>query len=372
MDDLATGAIWVLLVVIAFAFGRIAYNLVVPYAENEIKYVMRGGGMHDAFMKVKDKSINAEGRVFRSTPDTERTSMRNRLSPFQELFGYFGPLWPWERIHTYEFTWNSWRKESEEGTPGLAELIDKERKKSVSGGEGHALQQMIRHHRTEFVDSLYYSHVYPFLALSIELKDCKIDVLIKGTATVLDVRMPIFGMKGEWFLSLESGIQGVIADYCGDFTALEFITLKKAGLEKKVQEYLDSQVLSTGILFSDVKYQAFEICYDPGGKVQRALQQKAIADAKAYSTRTAADATAYAARAAGDARAYTVSAVGLATAGALKQKLDVVSANPNDRTAIEQMEMLAHSHIQTLAGGGIIPTLPLPGAKRKKKESESR
>lgn len=228
-----TGIIIVIFILLYFFFyllgaSKLFYSFV---KEGEIEFSVTGETLHEMLANVSgycleedeiEVEIEKENKEKGEEGRKEKISVKRffSLSKGEEKKSkkkFLGLYWiglpPYRKILTYPFSWDRL----------ISKTAKEEEEKRGRAVEYSGIGDIWISHRSEPVSSLFFRYTYPIVAKDIELAGrITIDIAFNVTVEVAVPIIPIFFLKGRWFLPLTAAFRGIISDCLKDFNLDDF------------------------------------------------------------------------------------------------------------------------------------------------------
>lgn len=208
--------------------NKIFYSFV---KEGEIEFSVLGETLHKIWPNLrgyelkKDKVMIDLGKEKDGTTTTE-TIWADRFFPLPEgketKKKFLGLYWigipPYCKILEYTFSWDRL----------ITEASKKEEEAKGRTAEYTGIGDLWVSHRSELLNSLYFRYTYPIVVKSVELKgQITIDIAFNVTIEVVVPVIPIFFLKGRWFLPFTAAFKGIISDCLKGMELEDFAKMDK-------------------------------------------------------------------------------------------------------------------------------------------------
>lgn len=342
-----TGIIIVIFILLYFFFyllgaSKLFYSFV---KEGEIEFSVTGETLHKILANVSGyylKKDEIEVEIEKENKEKGRKGRKEKISverffhlskkekQKKNLLGlYWIGLPPYRKILTYPFSWDRL----------ISKTAKEEEEKKGHAVEYSGIGDIWISHRSEPVSSLFFRYTYPIVAKDIELTGrITIDIAFNVTVEVAVPIIPIFFLKGRWFLPLTAAFRGIISDCLKDFNLDDFGETDKQKLfNDAVSKQNELFVSITGMEIFQTNY----IDYTISGEKEEleAATAKKIAQLKAEAKVAEAEGTAVARITVAEGEAEAIKLERGAKAFALQKLLESAQKHPQGVSVlIEQIK----------------------------------
>lgn len=282
------GVILLMSYFLAFKFGLRKIFVTLPKT-NDVEFSMRGESLRKVIPNVPGYGIKRE-TITANIGNAQRIIHAHKLCPISEggipvkfLWGLasIGPLWPFDKILTYSFSWDR---------PSSVSEKEKEEKKGAKIETFPG--DIVVSHRSEKVTSLRYWYNYSITLKDIELEGrYKINIFLNITIEAVYVDIPVIYLDGDWFKVFVSKCFGVVSDGLKGMAINDFEDLPKMDfLKEKITGISEEILLATGMRPAEITYRDYSAAGTKEEQEAFIAEQVAILKGKARLAEASAEA----------------------------------------------------------------------------------
>lgn len=317
---------------------------------------IQGYGLVDAEINFND--IDSDGKVLKTTKiETKKICpVSEGGKPIKKIFGlsYVGIFIPFDKILSYTFSWDK----------AITKTMAEEEKKKGASVEEAGFGDLWISHRTEKVFSLYFRYTYPVIVKNIELAGrYPIDISFNVTVEAVYPIIPIFYLKGKWFIVLVSIFNGIVSDLQRGEELETFEKKEKESFfNEKVKARNDLFLSTTGMKVFNVAYRDYQPSGSPDEKKAASAKKLATFNADALKEKA-------------EGEGAEIERVGEANAKTLRRLLEEAMKHPlGAQVLIEQTRARAIENFKgsVLSQGQNPLQFTVDAEKQKRKDGEEK
>lgn len=373
-----TVGIFILLYFLFYLLGvnKIFYSFT---KEGEMEFVVTGETLHKIMpnlrsydlekKKVEVKVLSKDGKTV--SGETIFAEQFIQLGENEEKKKKFlGLYWiglpPYRKILEYTFSWDRL----------ITEASKKEEETKGRTVEYTGIGDLWVSHRSEKLNSLYFRYTYPIVVKGVELAGrITVDIAFNVTVEVVVPVIPIFYLKGRWFLPFTAIFKGIISDRLKNMELKKLEEMDK-GVEFNlaVAEKNELLISTTGMKSFQTNYIDYAVAGSAEEKKAATAEKLAELNAKAEVKKAEGNKLAAIEIATGKAEATRLD--GIAKAGKLRELMQTANEYDQGAEVLKQQifaEALTDTDVGVLSLGQGSPlqfAVDTDKAGRNKKKSD--
>lgn len=338
--------------------NKIFYSFV---KEGEMEFVVTGETLHKIIPNLRSYDLEKKKVEVKVLNKDEKTVSTETI--FAEQFiqlgekeekkkKFLGLYWiglpPYRKILDYVFSWDRL----------VTEASKKEEEAKGRTVEYTGIGDLWVSHRSEKLNSLYFRYTYPIIVKGVELAGrITVDIAFNVTVEVVVPVIPIFYLKGRWFLPFTATFKGIISDRLKNMELTKLEEMDK-GVEFNlaVAEKNELLISTTGMKSFQTNYIDYAIAGSKEEKEAATAEKLAQLNARAKIEAAKGEKTATIEIAMGKAEATRLD--GIAKAGKLKELMQTASEYNQGAEVLKQQifaEALTDTDVNVLSLGQASP-----------------